>query len=168
MKNGGNRWPLGINEFTACHGNRIKMCFSLRKGGERQNIRSNVQLLIRSQEYVLTHCSGNLKSWSQWLTCICSVVFCSTSGRVTVCSRQPTSPSGTATKRWERSVNSDHPQKETPSYSFQRLCSRETNDTSFWYFWQLFYQIVPQEFCGIYFTSCADNQKNHLKRSFPY
>lgn len=36
MKNGGNRWPLGINELTACHANRIKMCFSLRKGGERQ------------------------------------------------------------------------------------------------------------------------------------
>ena len=143
------------------------MCFSLRKE-ETENIRNNIQLLIRSQEYVLTHCSRNLKSWSQWLTCICSVLFCYTSGRVTVCSRQPTSPSSTATKRWERSVNFDHPQKERPSYSFQRLCSQETNDTSFRYFWQLFYQFVPQELCGIYFASCADNQTNHLKRSFPY
>lgn len=61
MKNRGNRWLLGISEFTAWHGNRIKMCFSLRKE-ETENIRNNIQLLIRSQEYVLTHCSRNLKS----------------------------------------------------------------------------------------------------------
>lgn len=84
----------------------------------------------------------------------------SVSHRVMVCNKQPTSPSSTAMKQWERSVNFDHPQKEMPSYNSQKLYSQEINDKSFCYFWQLFYQTVPKEFCGIYFASRADNQKS--------
>lgn len=135
--------------------------------GERQNIRSNVQLLIRSQEYVLTHCSGNLKSWSQWLTCICSVVFCSTSGRVTVQQTTPIRPAVLPQSCSERDCKPTIPRKRRLIQLSEIVLSRDKWHL-FWYFWQLFYQIVPQEFCGIYFTSCADKSKNHLKRSFPY
>jgi len=35
--------------------------------------------------------------------------------------------------------------------------------TTLCYFWQLFYQTVPKEFCEIYFALCADNQKSFQK-----
>lgn len=122
-------------------------------GGEGTSRHSDLSVQLIWSQAVSVYCSGHPGA-DQWS--VHFVISC----RVTACSRQPTSPSSTATKRWERSGSSGHLQKETPSFSFQKVCSQEINDSFFCSFGQLSYQTVPNEFYETLFASCAENQKS--------
>lgn len=123
---------------------------------------SRHSLIIICPAHLISNCVlllwQQFRSWSgQWS--VCFVV----SYRVMACSKQPTSPSSTATKLWERSGSLDHLQKGTPSFSFQKVCSPEINDNSSSSFWQLFYQTVPNDFVKHYLLH-VQKTKNHFKK----